>query len=342
MVSKHIGNGRGGTGLLAYLLHDAVSADARHPATSDRVAWTATSGSPSDDVRLTMRIMQGLVADAPILKRRSGCSLGGRRATKPYAHLVLSWPADQRPDREQQVVAVKSALRSQGLEDHLAILVAHDDKAHHHVHVIGCRVHPETGRTNAMSYSGVKLSAWAEKYEREHGGIVIPTRVERSHQRTEFGAAVDRLMRDFKPPADLSPDRPGPGARRRTKGGRHESARERPASARPDTAASRARARPPFLAGRAPGMAGLSRHPGRHQPHGRTRRARGTARAARRRAGQAGRTGGRPGPREGAERPSTAESEPRRQLGSINELGRHPARTASSTRRTELVDCSPG
>ena len=217
MVSKHIGNGRGGTGLLAYLLHDAVSADARHPATSDRVAWTATSGSPSDDVRLTMRIMQGLVADAPILKRRSGCSLGGRRATKPYAHLVLSWPADQRPDREQQVVAVKSALRSQGLEDHLAILVAHDDKAHHHVHVIGCRVHPETGRTNAMSYSGVKLSAWAEKYEREHGGIVIPTRVERSHQRTEFGAAVDRLMRDFKPPADLSPTaqaRERAGARR--------------------------------------------------------------------------------------------------------------------------------
>ena len=204
MVPKHVGNGRGGTGLLAYLLHDAVSADARHPATSDRVAWTATSGSPSDDVRLTMRIMQGLVADAPILKRRSGCSLRGRHATNPYAHLVVSWPADQRPDREQQVAAVASALRSQGLEDHLAILVAHDDQAHHHVHVIGCRVHPETGRTNAMSYSGHKLSAWAEKYERQHGGIVIPARVERSRQRAEFRTAVDEQMRDFEP-ASLSP-----------------------------------------------------------------------------------------------------------------------------------------
>ena len=113
--------------------------------------------------------------------------------------------------------AVKSALRSQGLEDHLAILVAHNDKAHHHVHVIGCRVHPDTGRTNAMSYSGQKLSAWAEKYERQHGGIVIPTRVERSRQRAEFRAAVDELMRDFEPPAGLSPTaqaREHAGARR--------------------------------------------------------------------------------------------------------------------------------
>ena len=118
--------------------------------------------------------------------------------------VVFSWPANQRPDREQQVVAVKSALQSQGLQDHLAILVAHDDTAHHHVHVIACRV-AETGRTNAMGRSGVKLSAWAEKYEREHGGIVIPTRVERSRQRAEFRTKVDKLMQDFSPPADLSP-----------------------------------------------------------------------------------------------------------------------------------------
>ena len=264
MVPKHIGNGRGGTGLLAYLLHDAVSADARHPATSDRVAWTATSGSLSDDVRVTMRIMQGLVADAPILKRRSGVSLKGRRATKPYAHLVFSWPANQRPDREQQVVAVKSALQRPGPSGPPR-------------NPCGSRRH------GSSSCARHRMSRRRDRPHQRHGpqrskavgmGREVRTRARRDRDSDPSRAlAPARRIPDQGRQADAGlqsaggsePDRSGPGARRRTKGGRHEAARDRPASAPPETAASCTRARA-FLASRAARMASLSRHPGRHQP----------------------------------------------------------------------------
>ena len=153
---------------------------------------------------MTIRIMQVLIADATILKRRSGVSAKGRRAAKPYAHILFSWPPDHRPNRDQQITAVKSALLTLDLQEHIAILIGHTDTAHHHVHVIACRV-AETGRTNAMGHSAFKLSAWAQRYEQEHGGIVIPTRVERSRQRAQIRTQIDELMRDFKPTAGLSP-----------------------------------------------------------------------------------------------------------------------------------------
>ena len=77
--------------------------------------------------------------------------------------------------------AVGGALKSIRLDDrHYAVCAAQTDAACPHVHVAVSRVDPETGRAvNLDSRATKRLSRWAEQYERDHGGIVVPTRVER-------------------------------------------------------------------------------------------------------------------------------------------------------------------
>ena len=98
MVAKHLSNDEDGPGLVQSLLHDSASGDTRQLTTSNRVAWTATSQSPSDDAGMTIRIMQVLIADAPILKRRFRrfCERPPRSQTvRPPPVLLGSRPASE-------------------------------------------------------------------------------------------------------------------------------------------------------------------------------------------------------------------------------------------------------
>ena len=81
--------------------------------------------------------------------------------------------------------AVAGALESIGLGDsHYGVCAAHTDTACPHVHVAISRVDPETGRAVSLDKGATKrLSRWAEQYERDHGRIVVPTRVERREAR---------------------------------------------------------------------------------------------------------------------------------------------------------------
>src|SRR5690606_16188040 len=54
---------------------------------------------------------------------------------------------------------------------HEVLMVSHNDEPHPHIHLIANRVHPETGKAAAHSNDHLKLSRWAEAYERQHGEI---------------------------------------------------------------------------------------------------------------------------------------------------------------------------
>ena len=182
MISRIIGSGRGIVGMVAYFTHDQTSAENRRPTTSARVAWTACLGIPTEDIELMVRAMQGLTADAPVLKAMAGISSRGRKLKKPYTHLVLSWPEGARaPSQQEMLAAVAEALDSIGLDDrHYAVCAAHTDTACPHVHVAVSRIDPETGRVVNLDKGATKrLSRWAERYERRQGEIVVPTRIER-------------------------------------------------------------------------------------------------------------------------------------------------------------------
>ena len=199
MIAKHVGNGRGIEDLVRYIGHDSPSDDERRPETADRVAWISAFNSPTDDIALTTRIMQGVVADASILKRLAGVSSRGRKLADPYAHLVLAWKPGDRPSAEEQEAAVTAALKSVGLVERLAVAVGHNDTKHYHIHIAACRVHPYDGRAADMGRSKLRLQEFAEQWERDHGGIQIQRRVDRRKARHAFAMELAREMARFKP-----------------------------------------------------------------------------------------------------------------------------------------------
>ncbi len=160
-------------------LHDQTSPEDPRPRTTERVGWTACLGLPIDDVALTIRAMQGLTADAPALKAAAGISARGRKLKNPYTHIVLSWPPGAEPSKEDMLGAVAGALKSIGIDKrHYAVCAAHNDTNHAHVHVYVSRVDPETGKVVNLDRKAVpRLHRWAEQYEQDHGGIVVPGRV---------------------------------------------------------------------------------------------------------------------------------------------------------------------
>jgi hypothetical protein len=70
------------------------------------------------------------------------------------------------------------------------------------VHVIVNRVHPVTGKAATFSNSMLKLSEWAEAYERERGEILCPRRVENNARRRR--GAFLRHPRQPQPAFELS------------------------------------------------------------------------------------------------------------------------------------------
>ena len=120
-----------------------------------------------------------------------------------YVHHMFSWRPGEHPTMEAKLAAVREGLKAVGLDDRIAIAVAHNDTDPDHVHTMTCRVHPYTGLAAKLSHSKKKLQKWAEDYERRHGGIQVPARVERRKERAAFEAAVAEEMKDFEPTARI-------------------------------------------------------------------------------------------------------------------------------------------
>src|SRR5205814_5382259 len=80
--------------------------------------------------------------------------------------------------------AARASLAAQGLEEHQAIILCHDDEPQAHVHIIVNRVHPATGKAATLSNAKLKLSQWAEAYERKRGKVYCPQRVENNARRS--------------------------------------------------------------------------------------------------------------------------------------------------------------
>ena len=191
MIPKINSLGRSFAGAAAYCLHDSPTPDDRSPETSERVAWADTRNLATFRPERAARLMAATAKAAPDLKRLAGGSPGGRKLAKPVLHYSLSWAQDETPDRREMSRAVDGSLEVLGLEGHEALVVAHDDTRHPHVHVVANRVDPETGKAAKLGNSKLRLSRWAEGYEREQGRIRCEERV-RNNERRRAGQAVVR------------------------------------------------------------------------------------------------------------------------------------------------------
>ena len=195
MIPKINGQGRSFAGVAAYCLHDAPEPDDRRPETSERVGWTDTRNLATIRVERAARLMAATAKAAPDLKRLAGGSRGGRKLAKPVLHYSLSWAQDETPTRQEMSRAVDGSLEGLGLEGHEALIVAHDDTRHPHVHVVANRVDPQTGKAAKLGNSKLRLSRWAESYEREQGRIRVERRV-KNNERRRAGEEVLRPIWD--------------------------------------------------------------------------------------------------------------------------------------------------
>ena len=167
MVVKMSSPGRSFGGVADYCLHDPrMPGEAHHPESAERVEWTETRNLATSEGERAGRIMAATAEASPELKRLAGVAATGRKLEKPVCHYSLSWAKDEKPDRQEMRRAAQESLKALGMERHQALVVSHRD-GQPHVHVIANRVDPESGKAAGLNRSKLKLSKWAEEYERE-------------------------------------------------------------------------------------------------------------------------------------------------------------------------------
>ena len=140
------------------------------------------------------RIMAATAEAAPELKRLAGVAATGRKLEKPVCHYSLSWAKDEKPHRQEMRRAAQESLKALGMKRHQALVVSHRD-GQPHVHVIANRVDPESGKAAGLNRSKLKLSKWAEEYERGQGKIRCPQRERNNARRGQGKRVQDRVSR---------------------------------------------------------------------------------------------------------------------------------------------------
>lgn len=168
-------------GVCRYILHDAGKD------TNDRVLWTETQNvvSAPEDAWFEMF---ATARDQALLKQQAGQDARGRKNTKPVLHYTLSWSVSDNPSPEHMRETALSSLKALKLDQHQALISAHGDKEHLHVHIVVNTVHPDTGMTAPLKYTKEQLSRWAEAYEREHG-IQVGQRIKNNELRDQIKLA---------------------------------------------------------------------------------------------------------------------------------------------------------
>jgi Ti-type conjugative transfer relaxase TraA len=188
-VIARITVGRGVSGAVRYILGEG-----RDPATGDpktvspgqptRVDWIGGSGfgfevRTAADADLARRIMEfnALNQGSPT-----------RKCEKDCVHLALAWPPGERPTREHMEATARSALKALGMENAQAVFAAHNDESYSHIHIVASKINPDTGRAYDLKSNYLKLSKWAEAYERENGGVVCLRREDANELRDAIAA----------------------------------------------------------------------------------------------------------------------------------------------------------
>lgn len=99
----------------------------------NRVAWIAVRNLPTDDPQLAVTFMRATASQS-------------ERVQKPVYHLALAFDPADPVDRAAMEAIATRLLGRLGLSDHQALIVAHSDREHPHLHILINRVHPETRR----------------------------------------------------------------------------------------------------------------------------------------------------------------------------------------------------
>ena len=123
---------------------------------TERVAWTAGRNLGTDDPELAAPLMQATARQSVLVQA-------------PVYHLTISFDRDDPVTPAQMQAVADRVFHDLGLREHQALMVAHRDRAHPHVHVMVNRVHPETGVAWERWQDRPKIERRLRVIERELG-----------------------------------------------------------------------------------------------------------------------------------------------------------------------------
>jgi Relaxase/Mobilisation nuclease domain len=132
----------------------------------DRVDWATSRNLPTDDPELAARLMEATAHQS-------------LRVQKPVYHVSLSFDPTDRVQRQQVEQVADRLLRALELQEHQAVLVAHRDREHTHVHIVVNRVHPDTGLAWERWQDRPRIEKELRTMERELGLRQVPGRLYR-------------------------------------------------------------------------------------------------------------------------------------------------------------------
>ncbi|HEY0021506.1 MAG TPA: relaxase/mobilization nuclease domain-containing protein [Longimicrobium sp.] len=130
----------------------------------NRVAWAETYNLPTRDLELAACFM-GATANG---------SVSGTRT--PVYFFSVSFDIDDPVDEAMMRRVARRTLRDMGLGEHEAVVVAHKDRSHPHLHFIVNRVHPERATLWRKWWDYPRLERSLRAQEVELGLRVVPGR----------------------------------------------------------------------------------------------------------------------------------------------------------------------
>lgn len=199
---------------LNYVLHDPQKE------TAERVDWAFSVNCGTAEPTDAWRPMYDTWNRRNALKRENGVDLRGRDNKAPVMHYTLSWAPDDKPSKQQMMDAALKTLKALGLEEHQAVIAAHNDKDHLHVHIIVNTVNPTNGRTAELKYPAYKLQDLAREHDRQHIAYQAErdTAARKQAPYTRNDAEREKSMAMLRPRdiiEQIRPEKPEPHHRRR-------------------------------------------------------------------------------------------------------------------------------
>lgn len=145
----------------------------------ERVAWMETRNLFVSDPDKIPSMMRATAAQS-------------RKCQKPVYHMIISWRPDEAPSDITMREVADQALFDLGLNEHQAVLAAHQDTDHRHLHILINRVHPETGKAWHTSKDWARFERSIARQALERGLLKVDGR----HNTPELMARENKRARD--------------------------------------------------------------------------------------------------------------------------------------------------
>lgn len=130
----------------------------------NRIEWAVTRNLVVDDPSVAARVMQATAENNPKVER-------------PVYHVAVSFHPDDEVTRTQMERVADRLLAELGLAEHQALVLAHADRPHAHLHLVVNRIHPESGKAWDRWQDRVATQRVLREEERALGLHEVPGRL---------------------------------------------------------------------------------------------------------------------------------------------------------------------